>query len=52
MASTKISAIGMVDDGNNRKSPFWEPENVFEIQQALDKNPFDYRSRVYDEFND
>ena len=32
MASTKISAIGIIEDISSRmKSPFWDNENVFEI---------------------
>ena len=31
MASTKISAIGMVDEITTRKSPFWDNDNIFEI---------------------
>jgi hypothetical protein len=32
MASTKISAIGIIEDISNRmKSPFWDNDNVFEI---------------------
>lgn len=31
LASTKISAIGIIDDLNTIKSPFWDTENIFEI---------------------
>jgi hypothetical protein len=42
--TNKISAIGMFDEGTDRKdSPFWDHENAFEIQKALDVNPFSIR---------